>query len=60
MENNQKIPKRCIKALCNFFYEIAPLTHDNLICSKLWKDGENMLVSFCQTNILLNKLQSRT
>ena len=53
MKNNQKKKKKnkaqkYIKALSNiYFYEHAPLIH-----SKLLRNGENILVSFCQTNTL--------
>ena len=36
----------------------APLTCD-VICSKLYRDGENMLVSFCQTNTLYPEANSQ-
>ena len=41
-----------IKTQVTTFYELAPLTLD-VICSKLWRDGENIVVSICQTNTLL-------
>ena len=50
-----KMPKKYIKALNNLFYELAPLTRD-VICSKLWRDRENILVLFCQTNTLLQEI----
>ena len=50
-ERQQKMPKKYIKALSNIFYELAPVTHD-VICSKLKRDGENILASYCQTNTL--------
>ena len=52
MKNNQKKKKnnaqKYIKALSKiYFYEHASLIH-----SKLLRNGENILVSFCQTNTL--------
>ena len=49
------MPKKYIKALNNLFYELAALTRD-VICSKLWRDRENILVLFCQTNTLLQEI----
>ena len=43
--------KTYMKALKNIFYELAPLIRD-VTCSKLSRDGENILMSFCQTNTL--------
>lgn len=57
MKNNQKKENKAqkyIKALSNiYFYEHAPLIH-----SKLLRNGENILVSFCQKNTLLNPICS--
>ena len=42
--------KKCrkyIKATSNIFYEFDPLILD-VICSKLYRDGEYKLVSLCQ------------
>ena len=52
MKKNKKSPKMNMKALSNIFSnELTPLTHD-VIFSKLYRDGKNLLVSFCQTNTL--------
>ena len=50
MKNTKKRPYESIKQ--HFSYVLTPLTRD-VICSKLYRDGENILVSFCQTNTLL-------
>ena len=47
----RKVTKNEKKALSNIFYELVPLTCD-VICSKLQRDEENILVSSCQTNTL--------
>ena len=44
--------KKYVKALSNIFYELGPLTND-VICLKLYSDGENILASFCHTNTLI-------
>ena len=44
--------KKYVKALSNIFYELAPLTND-VICLKLYSDGENILASFCHTDTLI-------
>ena len=59
IKNRKKYQKKYIKALCNiFFNELATLTCD-VACSKLKRDGENMVVLFCQTNILYNFAMKR-
>ena len=35
-----------------FFYELATLTID-VTCAKAFRDGENILVSFCQMSALI-------
>ena len=40
-----------------FYYKLAPLTRD-VICTKLYRDGENILVSICQANTLFNNKDS--
>ena len=50
--NNKKSIKKHMKVLGNIFYDLAPLTR-NVTCCKLQRDGENKLVSFCQTNTLV-------
>ena len=44
--------KKYVKVLSNIFYELTPLTND-VICLKLYSDGENILASFCHTNTLI-------
>ena len=44
--------KKYVKVLSNIFYELTPLTND-IICLKLYSDGENILASFCHTNTLI-------
>ena len=46
------MPKNYIKALRNNFYVLATLTRD-VICSKLWRDGANILAPSCQMNTFL-------
>ena len=50
-----KTTKKCHKStqeLVTFFYELPTLTRD-VTCSELYRDGENIFVSFCQKNTLL-------
>ena len=52
MMKNKKNIKKYIKESNKKFYEFTPLLRD-VICSKLSREGENILVLFCQTSTLL-------
>ena len=50
--NKKKIPKKYMYTYSSILYsKLATLTCD-VTCSKLQRDGENILVPFCQTNTL--------
>ena len=49
IQKNSKKVYESIKS--HFSFELASVTLD-VVCSKPYKDGENILVSFCQTNTL--------
>ena len=52
MKSDFKNAKKYMEVLSNIlFMNSLPLTCD-AICSKLYRDRENILVPFCQTNIL--------
>ena len=53
MKNNKNMRRKYMKALVDIFYELAPLT--DVISSKLQRDGENILVSFCQNTLHLSE-----
>ena len=53
MKNNKSMRRKYMKALVDIFYELAPLT--DVISSKLQRDGENILVSFCQNTLHLSE-----
>ena len=53
MENNKNMPKKYMKALSNVFFLNSPHWLRDIVFFKLYKDGENILVSFFQTSTLL-------
>ena len=56
--NNNNKAKKNMKALSNIFMmNLPPLTGD-VICSKLWRDRENILVSVCQANAAVHNILS--